>query len=71
MTSHAGRRADGSNPVVGSSRKSELGVADQREGDVEPTPLPARELRARLPAFSSRPTSPIISSTRAGRGEPA
>ena len=49
IISHAARRAAGSNPVVGSSRKTRSGIADERDAEVEPALLPARErLDARI-----------------------
>ena len=46
--------------------EDELGVADEREREVEPAPLAAGEVFARASAFSSSPTSAIVS--RASRG---
>ncbi len=43
-TSQASRLAFGSNPVVGSSRNKQLGIADQAEAEVEPTLLATGEL---------------------------
>ena len=43
------RRADGSKPVVGSSRKIELRVADERDAEIEAPLLAAGErLHARI-----------------------
>jgi hypothetical protein len=47
MTSQAARRADGSKPVVGSSRKMSSGVPDQRQRDVQPSALSAGQLGAK------------------------
>ncbi len=49
IMSQAARRAAGSKPVVGSSRKTSSGIADERDAEVEPALLPARErLDARI-----------------------
>ena len=42
-SSHAWRRADGSNPVVGSSRNKQVGIADEPEREIEPALLAARQ----------------------------
>ena len=39
----AARRAAGSKPVVGSSRKTRSGIADEGHAEVEPPLLPSRE----------------------------
>ena len=46
MTSHAARRADGSKPVVGSSRKMSSGSPIRARANVEPPPLAAGQRRA-------------------------
>ena len=43
MRSQDRRRASGSKPVVGSSRKIDLGPADEREREVESAQLAARQ----------------------------
>ena len=48
--------------------EEQLGVADQRDADVEAALLAARERPARSSAFSARPTSSIVSSTGRGCG---
>ena len=55
---HAARRASGSKPVVGSSRKIELGVADEREREVQAARLAAGQPCGRGPPRSpARPTT--------------
>ena len=70
------RRAAGSNPVVGSSRKTQLGVADQREREVEPALLAARKraralLRQRLMEPCSARSFSSTSRGVSGRGRPS
>ena len=48
ISSHAPRRAAGSNPVVGSSRNSRSGIADDAEGEVEAAALATGEAVAAL-----------------------
>ena len=45
MTSHASCRAEGSNPVVGSSRNSRSGSPAEGDGDVQPPLLPPGQLQ--------------------------
>ena len=53
MSSHAWRRAAGSKPVVGSSRNSSCGLADDAEGEVEAAALAARQVTDALVALGA------------------
>ena len=66
MTFHAARRATGSKPVVGSSRKTRSGSPTSARPTSRRRRWPPDRRPTRSSAFSSRPTSSIVSAT--GRG---
>ena len=66
MTFHAARRATGSKPVVGSSRKTSSGSPTSARPTSRRRRWPPDSRPTRSSAFSSRPTSSIVSAT--GRG---
>ena len=55
ISSHASRRALGSNPVVGSSRNSSSGLADQPQRQVQPPLLAAGQVPDLLPLLPGQP----------------
>ena len=63
IVTQALRRAAGSKPVVGLIEEDQLGIADQRERQIE-----APELRASAFSLPERPVSEITSSTPRGWG---